>query len=447
MRVAFIQKDPMPRPDLMVLAASVTFLGHEVSVFIPAAERDLQRALQRFAPAVVVYAPPTGFHEWAFGVARAVSVMTGGAPNVFTGSHATDYPEIARLDGVDLVMVGDPETTLRELLTKIHKERALVVTTGTVAAGSDGELIVGPPREATDDIDDLPLADHKIYRRYRFVERQSALPFCTGRGVMENVHAGFAIGPQELARRFRPARRHSVSEAIQRLQLHLRRRPQTRRVAFRDDTLLMDGDPSPWLAEFADRYRREIGLPFSCVARADQLSDSVVSLLAASGCDLVRLGVECGDERLRSDLAGVDLPDQRLRDAVDACRSSGVRVQTLSFLGVPGETTETAVRTLELNLELRPEHAFAVVCHDSADLGPEAKRLQSLLPLVVAAPVMRSAALAALHRPADKVYRALFQLHHDASFIAKGELAPADVLRIAAGMSRRRREAYATAAS
>ena len=86
MRVAFIQKDPMPRPDLMVLGASVTFLGHQASVFIPAAERDLTRALRRFAPAVVVYAPPTGFHPWAFGVARRVSAITGGPRTSSSGA-------------------------------------------------------------------------------------------------------------------------------------------------------------------------------------------------------------------------------------------------------------------------------------------------------------------------------------------------------------------------
>jgi len=444
MRVAFIQKDPMPRPDLMVLGASITFLGHQASVFIPAAERDLERALRRFAPAIVVYAPPTGFHEWAFGIARRIRQITGGSPNVFVGSHATDYPEIAREDGVDLVMVGAPETTLRELLLKIYKERELPGTTGTVAAGDDGELVVGPEREALDAIDELPIADLEIYRRYRFVRRQSALPFCTGRGVMENTHAGFAIGPKELARRFRPARRHSVGEAIHRLQLHTHRRAHYRRVAFRDDSLLMDGGVSDWLESFLDRYRREVGLPFSVVARADQLPGDVVDLLASSGCDLVRLGVECGDEALRERLVGEPLPDARLLAAAEACKASGIRVQTISFLGVPGETRETAVRTLDLNLEIDPQHAFAIVCHASEHLGPEATRLQSLLPLVVDAPFLRSAAVSAIDRPRDGLYRSVFQLHHDASFIGSGELAPVDVLRIAAGMSRRRREAYAS---
>jgi len=427
-RVAFIQKDPMPRPDLMVLGASVTFLGHQASVFIPGAERNLSRALRRFAPAVVVYAPPTGFHEWAFGVARQVSEITGGAPNLFVGSHASDHPEIVRERGVDLVMVGDPETTLREILAKIFKERDLPGTTGTVALSEDGELIRGPAREATDALDELPLADLEIYRRYRFVRHQTTLPFCTGRGVMENVHAGFRIGPKELARRFAPAPRHSVGEAVQRLHLLVQRRPQVRRVAFRDDSFLTDGALEPWLGEFLDRYRREIGRPFSCMARSDQLPAEVVDELARAGCDLVRLGTDCR---------------QQDPAAVDRLKGAGIRVQTLSFLGRPHETDESAIETLRHTLALRPEHGFAIACDGSSGLTPFVERLQRVFPLVVDVPLLKPLALSAARSGGDRLLEKVFQLHHDVSFMRSGELAAMDIARIAGRMRRGRREKYA----
>ncbi len=427
MRVALVQKDPMPRPDLMVLGASVTFLGHQASVFIPAAERNLERALRRFAPALVVYAPPTGFHGWALGVARNVARITGGAPNVFTGSHATDHAaEMARAPGVDLVMVGDPETTLRELLFKIDKERELPGTTGTVAVDAGGALIEGPPREVMDDLDELPLADLEIYRRYRFVRHQTTLSFCAGRGVMENVHAGFRIGDAERSRRFDPtAPRHSVEVAIHRLHLHIRRRPRYRRVAFRDDSLLKDGALEPWLGTFLDRYRREIGIPFQCVARPDLLGDDVVRALARAGCDLVRLHD----------------PDE---PSAGRLRRAGIRVQTINLLGAPGTTDDDAVAQLDRNLALRPEHAFAIVCHGSAAATPFVERLASLLPLVTDAPWLRAAALAAARQGHDALLGRVFQLHHDVSFVTSGELAPADVLRIAGSMRRGRRERYAS---
>jgi len=437
MRVAFVQKDPMPHPDLMVLGASLTFRGHEAAVFIPAAERNLEEAVRRWAPAVVVFSPATGFHDWAFEQARRLGPAAGRAPRVFTGSHATDHPEIARVEGVDLVMVGDPETTLPELLLKIAKERALPGTTGTVAADEDGQLVEGPPRRIVDNLDELPLADMEIYRRYRFVRKQSTLSFCTGRGVMENTHAGFRIGLKELMRRFRPARRHSAAEAIQRLHLHSKRRAVHRRIAFRDDSLLMDGEVSPWLEELMDRYRRELGLPFSCMARPDQLDGAVIELLAESGCDLVRLGIESGDEALRESVAGVPISDERVREAVAALRRAGIRVQTLAFLGLPGETRETATRTLDMCCELRPDHAFAIGVQ-GGDSTPEIEGLRQVLPLVAGRPALRGPALRAVDQGRERLLSTLFQLNHDAAFLRSGELARVDILRIATAMRRSR---------
>jgi anaerobic magnesium-protoporphyrin IX monomethyl ester cyclase len=431
-RVAFLQKDPMPDPGLMVLGAAAAFRGHECEVFIPAAERDLARSLRRFSPAAVLFMPTTGFHGWALEQARAIRSVAGGAPILFTGDHATDHPEIAREDGVDLVMVGDPETTLSEILFKILKERDLPGTSGTVALGPDGDLVVGPERASDDDLDHLPLPDLEIYRRYPFVQRQTTLAFAVGRGVFENTHSGFRIGLEELHRRFRPARRHSVEEAIQRLNLLIRQQRRTRRVGFKDDTLLTD---RPWADAFLARYRDEVGLPFSCVARPDHLDGPLVELLADAGCDLVRLGVESGDAALRSAALGVDVSDEDVVGAVERLRGRGIGVHTVNFLGLPGETLETALRTLDLNLALKPDHAFAILLADEegASLRPEFERLQALLPLVIDAPVLRGAAVAALDKPGDPLYRRLFQAHHDVSFVAGHELARLDVARIVAG--------------
>ena len=427
----------MPDPGLMVLGAAAVFRGHECEVFIPAAERDLRRSLRRFSPAAVVFMPTTGFVGWALDQARRIQAMTGGAPNLFTGGHATDHPEIVRQEGVDLVMLGDPETTLPELLFKIFKERSLPGTSGTVALDDDGALLHGPERAFEDDLDHLPLPDLEIYRRYAFVQKQTTLAFAVGRGVFENTHAGFRISAQELSRRFRPARRHSVEDAIQRLNLLIRQHGAVRRVAFKDDTLLTDRDCG---LELLARYRQEVGLPFSCVARPDLLDDGLVNALANAGCDLVRLGVESGAAALRSAALGVHVSDDQVRDAVGRLRSRDIDVHTINFLGLPGETMETATATLDLNLQLGPEHAFAILLADEggASVQPEFERLQALLPLIVSAPWLRGPALAAVHRPGDALYRRLFQLHHDHSFVTGQELARADVLRIVTGVWRGR---------
>jgi hypothetical protein len=433
MRVAFLQKDPLPDPALMALGASLAFRGHEAEVFLPAAERDLQRSIRRFAPALVVLRPPTGLQDWAIEQARAAKACTGGAPTVLVGQYAIDHPEVVRQDGVDLVVLGDPETTIPELLWKIFKERELPGTSGTVAC-VDGELVRGGERAFVDDVDQLPLPDLEIYRRYGFVGGQTTLPFAVGRGPLENTHAGARVGAAELRRRFGPARRHSVAEATQRLNLLIARRPSFRRVAFRDDTLLHE-PRSGWLDEFLARYRAEIGKPFSCVARPDQLDAETVSRLAEAGCDRVLVVIGAGTEELRAAAMGVELPDALVEAAVGRVRDAGMRVWTQIFLGHRGETEETAQAAVDLVARLKPDHAFAHrVLDGEGDAFDGLDKLCALLPVGVGLPlggVLTKAAPGLLAGP-------LHQLHHDLSMFRSDELATRDVLRVAAGLWRGR---------
>ncbi|NIO36477.1 hypothetical protein GTO27_02115, partial [Candidatus Bathyarchaeota archaeon] len=62
-----------------------------------------------------------------------------------------------------------------------------------------------------------------------------------------------------------------------------------------------------WLEAFLPLYKREIGLPFSCNARANILKEDVVALLKESGCDLVNMAIETGNEHLRRTILKKDI--------------------------------------------------------------------------------------------------------------------------------------------
>lgn len=435
MRVAFIQKDPLPDPYVAVIAAQSVYRGHQARVFIPAAERDIEQAVRRFAPGALVFHVAGGFEDWVDRVGQRLSTALGGPPVCVIGQFAQDHPELAQREGIDFVLTGDPDETIPELLWRISKEKTLPGTMGTVA-WVDGERVDGPPREDLANLDETPAADLEIYRHYGFVRQQSTAPICVGRGTVENLHAGFRIGLGEVQRRFRPARRLSVDEAIARTNM-MKNRQRTRRFGFRDDTLTLDPD---WLALFLDRYAREVERPFGCMARPDQLAPKIIDNLAEAGCDCVRLGIESGDPELRRAAAGTAIPDGQIEGVVERLRARGIRVHLVSFLGLPGETPETALRTVDLVAALRPDHAFCFTLWDDPEAAttPALQRLAWLVPFVARAPWLASSIANAMDRPGDALYSRLFQLQHDLGFLRSGELPAFDIARIAARMSRAR---------
>ncbi len=437
MRVAFIQKDPLPDPYVAIVAAQAVFRGHQARVFLPGAERDVVRSIREFAPGLLVFHVAGGFEDWALRTGKALGNALGGPPVCWIGAFPSDHPDLALRDGVDFILPGDPDETIPELLWRISLEKTLEGSMGTVGTRDGASLVTGPPRDDLIDLDETPAADYEIYKRYRFVQDQKTAPILVGRGTVENLHAGLRVGTNELRRRFRPARRHSVQGAISRVQMMKQRRPIYRRFGFRDDSLCTDPD---WLAAFLDRYRVEVELPFGCMARPDQLSPKIIDQLADAGCDCVRLGVESGDAELRRDLAGTAIPDEQVEAVVARLKERNLRVHTVSYLGVPGETLDTAARTVQLIAHLKPDHAFCFTVWDDDDavVSPELQRLAWLVPFVARAPMLENAILTAMGRSADPLFSTLFQIHHDVGFVRSGELPMLDMARMALQMSRSR---------
>jgi len=434
-RVAFVQKDPLPDPYVAVIAAQAVFRGHQARAFLPGAERDIVGAVRRFAPGLLVFHVAGGFEDWACHTGGVLSRALGGVPVCFIGDFTAEHPDLALRDGVDFVLTGDPDETIPELLWRISLEKTLLGAMGTVGVDADGALQTGPPREPIGDLDESAAADFEIYRRYRFVQDQKTAPVLVGRGTVENLHAGVRIGTGELKRRFAgDVRRHSVQGAISRIQMLKQRRPHYRRFGIRDDSLC--GDES-WLLAFLDRYRTEVELPFGCVARPDQLPPRTIDALADAGCDCVRLGIESGDAELRGAIAGTAIPDEQVDAVVARLKERGIRVHTVSFVGVPGETEESAARTLDLVASLRPDHAFCIPVH-GAETTPAMQRLAWLVPYVARVPLLRGAVHRAVDTAADGLFRRLFQIQHDVGFVRSGELPLPDVTRVALAMSRDR---------
>lgn len=434
MQVALIQKQPLADPVLASTGSALLAAGHRAEVFVPAAEPDLARALRHFAPALLVFSPGGGEEGWCLRQAGRLRQATGGAKVAMVGPVASDQPALARHAAVDVVLRGDPESGLPELASAVPDGEAMGRVAGAVVAGRGQDLQEGPAPRTSRDPSAIPLEDIDIYRRYPWVLRLGLLRFAVGRGTGENLHADAAIGPQEFARRFAPARRFSVEDALQRLHLRLRRQPAARRVAFVDDSLLAPRAPRGWLEGLLDRYRREVGLPFSCLARADLL-EKRIDLLARAGCKLVKLGIECGDEGLRRRVARTPVSDEQLRETVAELRRAGIRVHAVCLVGLPGESLDQALCTLDLATALKPDRAYALPFRDGTDGGdPAFGRLASVLPLVVRFPRLREFVPGALGRRMDGALAALHQVHHDAASLGSFDLGPMEILHVAARM-------------
>jgi radical SAM superfamily enzyme YgiQ (UPF0313 family) len=70
-------------------------------------------------------------------------------------------------------------------------------------------------------------------------------------------------------------------------------------VVFVDDVFVLS---ESWLVEFAEKYPREVGLPFFCNTRANLVTAEQVQFLKKAGCTSVSMGIETADDRIRNEL-------------------------------------------------------------------------------------------------------------------------------------------------
>ncbi len=149
-------------------------------------------------------------------------------------------------------------------------------------------------------------------------------------------------------------RRRSVDNVIQELG-QLRVRYDFASFMFHDDCLTEDRQ---WVLEFCRRYKAEgFRQPFFCQSRADiiTLHEDVVAAMASAGLRGYFIGFESGNQRILNFLRkGTTV--QRNLDAARVCRKYGLAIWANYMLGMPTETKEEVMDTVEMIRELDPDY-------------------------------------------------------------------------------------------
>jgi len=109
-----------------------------------------------------------------------------------------------------------------------------------------------------------------------------------------------------------------------------------------------------WFTEFITKYCSQIGLPFICNARVASLSQKMCLLLKDSGCILVRIGIESGNEELRRSLLRRHETNAEIIEVFRRLRDLNMPSFSYNILGFPFETEEQMCQTLSLNKTIKP---------------------------------------------------------------------------------------------
>jgi len=101
-------------------------------------------------------------------------------------------------------------------------------------------------------------------------------------------------------------------------------------------------------------YSRKVD--WSCAARADGVDEPLLKKMRAAGCRCICVGIETGSQRLMSILKK-HLKLEKVEEGVKMMRKAGIKVRGTFLLGIPTETEEETLQTINFAKRLRLDFA------------------------------------------------------------------------------------------
>ena len=270
---------------------------------------------------------------------------------VMMGPGPTHFTERCLCDDRVIVVRGEPDLTVRELVDTLHRGEDWHTVAG-ISYSEKGHKVHNPSRPLIADLDTLPLpARHHLQGRKYFNPKLKCEPYTTA-VTSRNCpfHCIYCV-PSSLtfAREIEYRREHGCKppvamrsvESVDHEMDELCRLGY-RAVGFMDDNFIWTEERTLALCEVMRRH----GLVWGCQARVDAITEPIAQALGQSGCRYVDLGVESfNDEILAYIKKGIT--SEQIYHAIDLLKRHGVPVKLNILIGCsPLETPETVRHTL-----------------------------------------------------------------------------------------------------
>lgn len=347
---------PIEPLGLMYLSAILKKSGHETKLGIIGGEKDLNQLVVEYKPHVVAASVMTGSHIEFMKLVSEFKKRHSFL-SVMGGSHPTFHPDvIEEFPELDVVVQGEAEESIAELANNLEKG-ADITQIKNLWVRKNGKVFKNEIRNLVQDLDQIPFPDRDLVYEYPLWRNQPIRHFIACRGCAYRCTYCFNNAIVEVYKgKGKWVRWRKVDTVVQEVK-EVIRKYGGKFVYFQDDIFIMD---KKWLMEFAEKYRREVGLPFHCHIRPNLVDETSAKLLKEAGCYSVHVALETGNDSLRK-LIQRDMPKETVINACRYLNENGIKIMLQNILGLPTSTLKQDMETLEVNILCKPLYAWCSI--------------------------------------------------------------------------------------
>ncbi len=333
----------VPSPSLLYLVPYLKEDGHEVHYLegLFSTHETVLETVRRFRPHVVGMTVTSVDWRNTRHLARALRQAFPDLTLVAGGIHPSLWKEqcFEECPELDVVVYGDGELTTRELVRRLDDRASLRGLEGTIYR-EDGAVVVNPPRPPIEDLDSLPFPDRSVVDLSRYLPS----PTFYHRLPHESIIGSRGCPYRCTFCHTDPfTRMRSAGNIVDEIEM-LRRDFGVVDIAFWDDTFTLSERRAYEICD--ELLRRDLKVEWCVNARADKVNLPLLRHMKRAGCWRVLYGIESGVQK-NLDTLKKDLTLDQIAEAVRVTNEAGIEAYGTFMFGIPGETYEEGLQTIE----------------------------------------------------------------------------------------------------
>jgi radical SAM superfamily enzyme YgiQ (UPF0313 family) len=254
--------------------------------------------------------------------------------------------ETIKEDCFDMLCLGEGEGAMEDLLQRMREKRTYTDIKNLWVKDASGHIHKNDKRPVIRPLESLPKPDKSLFAKYGALT--SRIMIMTTRGCP--FACTFCVNS------FRNAtysgevylRQRSVENVIEDM-IEIKKTYKPEKFRFEDDVFAFN---QKWLDEFKVAYRKHINLPFHCYVTPSTAKDEILKGLKEAGCESVSMGIQSGNEKIRTKMLHRRHTDKLIIAAAQRIKKHGLKLQAEYIFGFPTETPEDMWSSFELNDKL-----------------------------------------------------------------------------------------------
>ncbi|HOK40836.1 MAG TPA: radical SAM protein [bacterium] len=333
--------------------------GYDLKVIEIQNEKNAIKRTINFSPDFILISLYTGQHKILLEFIKKIKkikkyfVIAG-------GPHCTYYPAVINEnDFIDVIFLSEAEEAIIEFFDEYEKRREIPENIKNTIVRKGNEIITNELRPLEQNISKFPFCERRIfYKEYSYMKNYPNEWFITSRGCPYKCSYCFNTKNAELYKKQWNRIRYRTPENVIKEIEEVLSYKEIKYIEFHDDILGLD---KKWLSEFSELYRKKINIPFKCNIIPSFVNEEYVEKLVNANVNIVILGIQCYNEKLRKELLNRPITNKQIINAIKILKKYKVKIITQSMLGLPETDFNDDYKTLLFNISLKIDYAWSSI--------------------------------------------------------------------------------------